>query len=180
MSADQIDFVVTWVDGNDPVWQEAKSHYAPADADIRAARYRDWEQLKYWFRAVEKYAPWVNKIHFVTFGHLPKWLNIDNPKLHIVKHEDFIPKEYLPVFNSTAIEIYLHCIPGLSENFVYFNDDFYLMKPSQPEDFLLSFIQRLFDLCPVLCKKEVSKAPFYVCEFQIWESRAYQFIEYSV
>lgn len=135
MSADQIDFVVTGVDGNDPVWQEAKSHYAPADADIRAARYRDWEQLKYWFRAVEKYAPWVNKIHFVTFGHLPKWLNIDNPKLHIVKHEDFIPKEYLPVFNSTAIEIYLHCIPGLSENFVYFNDDFYLMKPSQPEDF---------------------------------------------
>ena len=135
MSADPIDFVVTWVDGNDPVWQEAKSHYTTADADTRPARYRDWEQLKYWFRAVEKYAPWVNKVHFVTFGHLPKWLNTANPKLHIVKHEDFISKEYLPVFNSTAIEIYLHRIPGLSENFVYFNDDFYLMKPSRPEDF---------------------------------------------
>lgn len=135
MSVDQIDFVVTWVDGNDPVWQEAKRHYAPAGADTRAARYRDWDQLKYWFRAVEKYAPWVNKIHFVTFGHFPKWLNTANPKLHIVKHEDFISKEYLPVFNSTAIEIHLHRIPGLSENFVYFNDDTFLMKPCQPEDF---------------------------------------------
>ncbi len=135
MSADQIDFVVTWVDGNDPVWQETKSRYTPAEADTRAARYRDWDQLKYWFRAVEKYAPWVNKIHFVTFGHLPKWLNTDNPKLHIVKHEDFIPKEYLPVFNSTAIEIHLHRIPGLSDNFVYFNDDTYVMKPCRPEDF---------------------------------------------
>ena len=135
MNTDKIDFVVTWVDGNDPVWQEAKSHYVEAGADTRAARYRDWDQLKYWFRAIEKNTPWVNKIHFVTFGHLPKWLNLDNPKLHIVRHEDFIPKEFLPVFNSTAIEIHLHRIPGLSENFVYFNDDTYLMKPCKPTDF---------------------------------------------
>ncbi len=135
MGADQIDFVVTWVDGNDPVWQEVKSRYTPDDADTRTARYRDWDQLKYWFRAVEKYAPWVNKVHFVTFGHLPTWLNTANPKLHIVKHEDFIPVDCLPVFNSTAIEIHLHRIPGLSENFVYFNDDFFLMKPCHSDDF---------------------------------------------
>ena len=133
--ADKIDFVVTWVDGNDPVWQEAKSRYVEAGADIRAARYRDWDQLKYWFRAIEKNAPWVNKIHFVTFGHLPKWLNTDNQKLHIVKHEDFIPKEFLPVFNSTAIEVHLHRIPRLSENFVYFNDDMFIMKSCKPTHF---------------------------------------------
>lgn len=55
--------------------------------------------------------------------------------MRIVKHEDFIPKEFLPVFNSTAIEVHLHRIPGLSDNFVYFNDDMYLMKHCKPTDF---------------------------------------------
>ena len=64
-----IDFVVTWVDGNDPAWQKERIQYrADKTTDIDAARYRDMETLKYWFRAVEKYAPWVNKIHFVTWG----------------------------------------------------------------------------------------------------------------
>ena len=81
---DKIDFVVTWVDGSDPIWQKVKNQYSAEGADTRVTRYRDWDQLKYWFRAVEKYAPWVNKVHFVTFGHLPQWLNTDNPKLNIV------------------------------------------------------------------------------------------------
>ena len=135
MGEDKIDFVVTWVDGNDPAWLAEKSKYSPNGADARNARYRDWDQLKYWFRAIEKNAPWVNKIHFVTYGHLPKWLDTSNPKLHIVRHEDFIPKEYLPVFNSTAIEVHINKIPGLAEQFVYFNDDTYLMKPCKPTDF---------------------------------------------
>lgn len=132
---DKIDFVVTWVDGSDPIWQKVKNQYSAEGADTRVTRYRDWDQLKYWFRAVEKYAPWVNKVHFVTFGHLPQWLNTDNPKLNIVRHEDFIPKEFLPVFNSCAIEVNLHRIPELSENFVYFCDDNYLMQSCKPTDF---------------------------------------------
>lgn len=125
-----IDFVVTWVDGNDPVWQAEKAKYAPhLDEDARNVRYRDWDNMQYWFRAVEKFAPWVNKIHFVTYGHLPKWLNTDNPKLHIAKHSDFIPAKYLPTFCSRPIELNLHRIPGLAEHFVYFNDDMFLLKP---------------------------------------------------
>lgn len=135
LGMDKIDFVVTWVDGNDPMWRNIKQQYEAKNADVRNARYRDWEQLRYWFRSIEKNAPWVNRIYFVTFGHIPKWLNINNPKLRIVKHEDFIPKEFLPVFNSTAIEVHLHRIPGLSDNFVYFNDDMYLMKHCKPTDF---------------------------------------------
>lgn len=135
MKYTKIDFVVTWVDGGDPIWQADKEKYSDAGADTRNARFRDWDQLKYWFRAVEKYAPWVNKIHFVTYGHLPNWLNLKNPKLNIVKHEDFIPEKYLPVFNSTAIEVHLHRIPNLSEQFVYFCDDCYLMKPCKVTDF---------------------------------------------
>ena len=131
----KIDFVITWVDGSDVEWQKDKAKYSAAGADVRNARYRDWDQLKYWFRAVEKFAPWVNKIHFVTYGHLPKWLNTNNPKLHVVNHEDFIPEKYLPVFNSTAIEVHLHRIPNLSDKFVYFCDDYYLMRPCKSIDF---------------------------------------------
>ena len=98
-----IDFVLMWVDGNDPEWQKEKSLYeSDTNGDKRNIRFRDWDNLQYWFRGVEKYAPWVNKIHFVTWGHLPSWLNTEHPKLNVVKHSDFIPKEFLPTFNSRA------------------------------------------------------------------------------
>lgn len=136
MSKHEIDFVVTWVDGNDPAWRQEKAKYSGKGAfDDSEERYRDWELLQYWFRGVEQFAPWVRKIHFVTWGHIPKWLDTTNPKLHIVRHEDYIPKEYLPVFNSTVLEIYMHRIEGLAEHFVYFNDDVFLTRPVQPEDF---------------------------------------------
>lgn len=131
-----IDFVVTWVDGNDPKWQAEKAKYDPSfNADNRKVRYRDWDNMQFWFRAVEKFAPWVNKVHFVTYGHLPKWLNTDNPKLNVAKHEDFIPKEYLPTFSSQPIELNLHRIKGLAERFAYFNDDMFLLQPVAPEMF---------------------------------------------
>ena len=136
-----IDFVIAWVDGNDIEWQKEKNRYLHPDEDSQfdasEIRYRDWDNLKYWFRAVEKYAPWVNKIHFITCGHKPEWLNIDAPKLHVVKHSDYIPKEYLPTFSSHPIELNLYRIPGLSEQFVYFNDDFFLNAPVKPEDFFV-------------------------------------------
>lgn len=124
-----IDFVLIWVDGNDPEWKKEYAQYAPtAQGDKSEARFRDWENLRYWFRGVEKFAPWVNKVHFVTCGHVPDWLNLDAPKLHFVKHSDYIPASYLPTFNSHTIELNLHRIKGLAEHFVYFNDDTFLIK----------------------------------------------------
>ena len=137
-SDDKIDFVIIWVDGNDKNWQEEKRKYENninANNDSREIRYRDWDNLQYWFRGVEKFAPWVNKIHFVTWGHLPKWLNTDNEKLNIVKHEDFIPCKYLPTFSANPIENNLYRIRGLSENFVYFNDDMFITNKVKPTDF---------------------------------------------
>ena len=133
----KIDFVILWVDGNDPDWQAEKNVYAQIDPEESSLvnRYRDWGLLPYWFRAVDKFAPWVHKIHFVTWGHVPPFLNIRNPKLHIVNHRDFIPSRYLPTFNSHAIEMNIHRIPELSEHFVYFNDDMFLLRPVKPEDF---------------------------------------------
>lgn len=134
-----IDFVLTWVDGNDPEWRLEKKRYQPGKiADDTEIRYRDWDNLQYWFRAVEEYASWVNKIHFVTWGHIPSWLNINHPKLNIVKHADYLPAQYLPTFNSHAIELNLHRIKDISEHFVYFNDDTFLNASVKPTDFFVN------------------------------------------
>lgn len=133
-----IDFVITWVDGNDPLWVEEKNKYLPSakmSGDNSAHRYRDWNNLHYWFRGIEKYCPWVNKIFFVTWGHLPEWMNTAHPKLKIVNHKDFIPAEYLPTFSSHTIELNLHRIQGLSDQFVYFNDDTFILDHMKPSDF---------------------------------------------
>lgn len=136
-AADPIDFVIPWVDGNDPLWQKQKAEYKPPSSEHSDApvRYRDWDNLNYWFRGVEKFAPWVNRIYFITWGHFPKWLNRQHPKLCIVNHRDYIPEKYLPTFSSHTIELNIHRIEGLSEHFVYFNDDMFITRPMQPQDF---------------------------------------------
>jgi hypothetical protein len=125
---DKIDFIIPWVDGNDINWQKVLSKYKDNSGDKRASRFRDWDNLQYIFRGIEEFTPWVNKVYFITYGHLPKWLNTAHEKLVIVKHEDFMDKKNLPIFNSHPIEVNLHRIKGLSEKFVYFNDDTFILK----------------------------------------------------
>ena len=139
-----IDAVIIWVDGNDPKWRKEKDHWSEKEKYSSCSnmewnrgeiRYRDWELLPFWFRGIEYFAPWINKIHFVTWGHLPNFLNTNHPRLHIVNHEDYIPHEYLPTFNSHTIELNLHRIEGLSEQFVFFNDDMFISAPTEGMDF---------------------------------------------
>ena len=126
----------TTSDGGDEVINRDYTDIPPVNVTIRFHNESNsYDNLRYWFRGVEKFAPWVNNIYFVTWGHIPSWLNINHPNLNIVKHEDFIPKQYLPTFNSHTIELNFHRIKGLSEKFVYFNDDMYLINKSNPEDF---------------------------------------------
>lgn len=133
---EKIDFIITWVDGNDKDWQEEKRHHSPSKKeDDRNIRYRDWGILKYWFRGVEQNASWVNKIHFVTWGHIPSWLDVNNPKINIVQHKDFIPKKFLPTFNSRVIELFFHKIEGLTDKFIYFNDDMFLINKTEVTTF---------------------------------------------
>ena len=132
----EIDFVILWVDGADPKWQEELALYSPKGAgDKSKVRFRDWDNLQYIFRAFEQFTPWVNKIHFVTWGHLPQWLNTNHPKLNIVNHQDYIDKKNLPLFNANPLEINFHNISGLTEQFVFFNDDFFLTSPIKPTRF---------------------------------------------
>ena len=127
-----IDFVVTWVDMEDPKWKAEFSKYLGKKDNekngVSEARFRDYGFLKYWFRGVEKFAPWVRKIHFVTCGQKPEWLDENNSKINLVNHKDYIPEQFLPTYNSVVIERYMHKIPDLAEHFVYFNDDFFIIN----------------------------------------------------
>lgn len=142
MSGEPIDFVIPWVDGSDPAWRAEKARYAGEVSSSPIAKWVDGEQryrdnglLRYWFRGVEKFAPWVNRVHFVTWGHLPPWLDVSHPKLHVVNHRDYIPAKWLPTYSSRCIELNFHRIGGLAGRFVYFNDDMYLTASVKPTDF---------------------------------------------
>ena len=133
MRTHPIDIVLPWVDGNDPVWRAEKNEYDAAGS-ISDVRYESWDNLQYAFRGIEKYMPWVHKVFFVTWGHLPAWLSTACEKLVIVRHSDYIPQKYLPTFNSNVIEMNYFRIEALSENFILFNDDLFPLRPI-PEEY---------------------------------------------
>lgn len=146
----QIDAVYTWVNGSDPKLLELMRYYKEVGNYTRtdesrgsneldgmdASRFRDNDELKYSLRSIEKYAKWIHKVFIVTNGQIPSWLDVNNPKVEIVTHEQiFKNTSHLPTFSSSAIEMNLHRIPGLSDYFVYFNDDVFLGRPVYPYDF---------------------------------------------
>ena len=94
--------------------------------------------MRYWFRGVERALPWIRKVHFVTWGHLPAWLNTEHPKLHVVRHDVFMPKAYAPTFSSSAIMLNIHRIPDLAEEFILSNDDFFFLDRMKPSDYFQS------------------------------------------
>lgn len=143
----KVDIVLPWVDGSDKEWIEKKDYYLKQDTniDIDAGenRYRDWESLKYVLRSIEKFAPWVNKVFFITDHQIPNWLNTKNEKLVVVNHEEYMPKEFLPTFSANPIELNLHRIADLSEHFVYLNDDFFFTRKTTVKDFFVKGLPRL-------------------------------------
>jgi hypothetical protein len=134
-----IDVVYTWVDGTDPAWQRrraeasGKVYHEEAASD---ARYISRDELKYSLRSLYLYAPWVRHIYIVSDDQAPPWLNLAHPKVSVVDHRDiFTDPEVLPVYNSHAIESQLHHIDGLSQQFLYFNDDMFIGHPVTPQRF---------------------------------------------
>lgn len=128
-----MDIVITYVDGLDPLWQQDYARIV--GGDILAKRFRDWGTLKYLLRGIEKNMPYVENVFLVVAreSQVPQWVNRE--KLKIVLHSDFVPAEFLPTFNCNTLEMHLHRIPGLSEEYLYFNDDMYPVRPSCPETF---------------------------------------------
>ena len=134
---DRVDIVYTWVNGSDEAWLSAKAAYSPAGASPQEHRFRDNNELRYSLRSIEKHAPWVGNIYIVTNGQVPRWLDVEHPKVFIVPHTAIFPDTgHLPTFSSSAIESHLHRIPGLSDKFIYFNDDVFLGAPVYLDDFI--------------------------------------------
>ena len=137
-----IDIVYTWVDGSDPEWRSRRlavqgkaEEQVSGIAGTHESRWDHFDELRYSLRSVEQYAPWVRHIYLVTDRQRPRWLR-DTPRLTIVDHADIF-QAYVkrPCFNSHVIESQLHRIPGLSEHFIYFNDDVLLLKPLRTDSF---------------------------------------------
>ena len=141
MNNKPIDIVISWVDGNDREWVREKDKYLSDKTDLGAnssIRYEDWGNLHILFRGIEKFMPWANKIFLVTCGHFPNYLDLANPRLRLVSHEEYIPGEYLPTFNSNTIEMNYFRIGELSENFILFNDDMFPLLPIDEEYYFVN------------------------------------------
>jgi len=133
---EDVDAVYTWVDGGDPGFQAMRRRYADSAAADQANRYRSNGELRFSLRSLLRHAPWVRRVHILTNGQVPGWLDGSHPRIHLVTHADVFPEpQCLPTFNSHAIEMCLHRIPGLSRRFLYFNDDFFLGRDVRPADF---------------------------------------------
>lgn len=148
-----VDVVYTWVDGSDEEWQASRAAALGVsdpeqftESAAAEARFRQHDELRYSLRSLEQHAPWVNHIWIVTAGQVPRWLDTDHPKVTVVSHQDIWSDEgILPTFNSHAIEAHLHRIEGLTEHFIYFNDDVFLGQDCGPELFFeANGIQRVF------------------------------------
>ncbi|WP_446219237.1 stealth family protein [Micromonospora sp. IBHARD004] len=137
-----VDVVYTWVDGTDPEWLRRRAEVAgtPYHAEsASAARFLSRDELRYSLRSLHTYAPWVRTVHLVTDDQVPAWLDPSAPGLRVVSHREiFRDPSLLPTFNSHAIESQLHHIEGLSEHFLYFNDDVFLGCEVTPKDFFLA------------------------------------------
>ncbi len=150
-----IDFVFTWVNSDDPNWSQMKSKYIALnrngtqdsiegspqlkpflqnDSDA-IERFRSRDELQYAVRSIFQYASFFRNMYIVSNCSPPNWLDLESDRVHWVWHEQILPQSSLPTFNSHAIETALHRIPGLSERFVYLNDDMMIARPTTPNDF---------------------------------------------
>jgi hypothetical protein len=143
-----IDAVITWVDGNDPdFFKRAGSAMGIQNHDrktgVSQSRYRSQDEIRYCVLSILKFAPFIRNIFIVTDGQSPKIFDVIGTyfpdrvdSIRIVDHKEIFRdfEEYLPTFSSRSIESMLWRIKGLSENFVYFNDDVFLVREIKEEE----------------------------------------------
>lgn len=136
-----VDVVYTWVDGEEPEMRAKRARYQERgtaeilDKETNASRYTSHDELKYSLRSLAMYADFVRHIYIVTDGQKPHWLDDNASGITVVDHRDIFPADVLPVFNSHAIETRLHHTPGLSDHYLYFNDDVFVGRRITPEHF---------------------------------------------
>ena len=145
----EIDAIITWVDGMDPIHQAKRDSFKSEtvqktiNTSKGITRFMNNGELEYCLRSLSKNAPWLRKIFIVTDKQFPSFLPdeiLSNKKIHIVDHKTIFKdyEENLPTFNSISIESMIHRIPGLSERYLYLNDDFVILRPVSIEDFFIN------------------------------------------
>jgi hypothetical protein len=131
-----MDAVITYVNGSDKLWINNYNKYVKKP--IEEARYRDWGTLPYLIKGIRKFMPFIDKIFLVVSGVSQVPENIDLTDVRLVYHNMIIPERYLPCFNSCTIEMFLHNISDLSNEFIYFNDDTFVIGPVKETDFFVN------------------------------------------
>ncbi|MFF2676683.1 stealth family protein [Arthrobacter koreensis] len=134
-----VDLVFSWVDGSSPEYRARRAALMQdavvGEGDDHEARYRQINELKYALRSVYMFAPWIRRIFIASDSPRPDWL-ADHPSVTFVPAtEHFRDPSVLPTFNSQAVESQLQHIPGLSEHFLYSNDDMFFGRPVGPDLF---------------------------------------------
>ena len=133
-----IDLILPYVDNKEYNWVETHRTFClknNLEYIENPVRFRSWNNLHFLFRGIEKNMPWIRNVYLIvsSMEQVPEWVNSNNVK--IVLHRDIIPPKFLPTFNSTTIEMFLKNIVGLSEYFLYANDDTFPILPLSPTDF---------------------------------------------
>lgn len=173
----KIDYVFTYVNGNDENFKSEIKQYKNLAHTLKAAdssssRFRDWETLPYLLRGISQNMPWINNVYMIvkSTSQVPEFINQET--VNIIYHDQIIPYKFLPTFNSNTIELFLCNIPGLSEYFLYSNDDIYPINPSTPESWYTpdgipkvkvsiksqkpySVYTKMLKSTEILCKKEL-------------------------
>lgn len=140
-----IDAVITWVNGSsDSHRRKRQLHMSQAEAPLHenATNPHRWacdDEILYCLQSIENHAPWVGTIWIVVDEETPDLRSLSDKlraKVTFVFHHEIFAEftEFLPTFNSLAIETLLWRIPGLNERFIYFNDDVFLSAPLKPTD----------------------------------------------
>jgi hypothetical protein len=128
-----IDVVYTWVDATDTTWRSMAAPYLDLES-LDGDRFVQNDELRYSLRSVDVFAPWVNHIYVLSNCSPPEWFAASD-RVSWVSHDQVADPELLPLFNSGAIDTLVHRIPGLSEHFLYLNDDFLLWDSVTPATF---------------------------------------------
>lgn len=128
-----VDVVVLWVDVTDKEWQRRRAAASGQEPSGYVGATNEWDMLRYLLRGIDRHCPWVRRVHLVTPGHTPAWLDPE-AGVAVVDQDSILPAGHPPSFNSMAIEANLDRIPGLADHFLYFNDDMLVVKPTRRAD----------------------------------------------
>lgn len=142
----KIDYVLTYVDNSDKEWQtqyKKVSRLNGRPVNTNGVRYRNWNTLKYLFRGIAECLPFINNLYVIVEreSQIPKWANTKTVKF--ILHKDIIPQKYLPTYNSDVLEIFMHNISGLSEYFLYGNDDMFPVGVMSEDDWFSNGLPRM-------------------------------------